>query len=249
MLIQFTIKDKQYTADLSQPIDISIPLKNGSENPNCFYAPHPKFEPVRDGNFVGSVNEGGVVNFFNVFINPHANGTHTECVGHISKEPYTINQCLKQFHFPALLVSVQLEKIDDDEIVTKEAMQKACGALSLPEILVIRTLPNDISKRTRQYSNTNPPYLAAEAMQWIVEQNVQHLVVDLPSVDRERDGGVLAAHHIFWNYPNSTREQCTITELVYIPGEVKDGPYLCNMQVTSIELDASPSKLLLFPLQ
>lgn len=249
MLINFSINNKSYTADLSQPIDISIPLKNGNNNPNCFYAPSPKFEPVRDGGFVGAVAEGGPVNFFNVFVNPHGNGTHTECVGHIAKEPYTINGCLKQFHFAATLVSVPLEQQDEDAVVTKAALEKACTGSPVAEALVIRTLPNEEGKLTRQYSNTNPPYITAEAMQWIVNQGVQHLLVDLPSVDRERDGGQLAAHHIFWNYPEQAREGATITELVYIPETVKDGAYLCNIQVTSIELDASPSKVLLFALQ
>lgn len=249
MVIQFTSNDKQYTADLSKPIDISIPLKSGSDNPNCFYAPHPKFEPVRDGNFVGAVNEGGPVNFFNVFINPHGNGTHTECVGHIAREPYTINGCLKQFHFTAMLVSVPLEQQGEDSVITHTALEKSCAGAPPADALVIRTLPNDSDKLNRQYSGTNPPYITAEAMQWIVSRGVQHLVVDLPSVDREQDGGKLAAHHIFWNYPEHPRKQATITELVYVPEHVKDGAYLCNVQVSSIELDASPSKVLLFPLQ
>jgi arylformamidase len=248
MNVQFSIQQRKYTADLSQPIDISIPLENGNNNPNCFYAPHPKFEPVRNGNFVGATSEGGVVNFFNVFFNPHGNGTHTECVGHIAKETYTINQCLKKFHFAAVVVSVTLIQQNEDRVITAEALENACSKyLPLPDVLVIRTLPNDASKKTRNYSGTNPPYVTVEAMQWIVANKVQHLALDLPSVDREEDEGILAAHHIFWNYPSNPRLDATITELVYLSDEVANGFYLCNIQVTSIGLDASPSKLLLFP--
>ncbi len=50
---------------------------------------------------------------------------------------------------------------------------------------VVRTLPNDDSKRTREYSGTLPPYLTLDAAQWLASAGVQHLVVDLPSVDRE----------------------------------------------------------------
>jgi kynurenine formamidase len=250
MIIQITIQQKKFTANLSQPIDISLPLKNGIDNPNCFYAPDPEFIPVRADNFVGATAEGGSVNFFNVFFNPHGNGTHTECVGHIAKEPYTINQCLKQFHFPALLVTVPLTEQDGDKIISATALQQACaGLLPLPEALIIRTLPNNENKKTARYSGTNPPYLTSEAMKWVVEKNVQHLIVDIPSVDREQDDGILAAHHLYWNYPKNTRETATITELAFIPNTVKNGLYLCNLQVSSIELDASPSKVLLFPLQ
>jgi arylformamidase len=248
MTIQFAIQQKKYTADLSRPVDISLPLKNGSENPNCFYAPHPKFEPVRDGNFVGATKEGGPVNFFNVFLNPHGNGTHTECVGHIAKETVTINQCLKQFHFPALLVTVTLTPQNEDWVVTAEALENACSKYGpLPEVLVIRTLPNNASKKTQNYSGTNPPYITKEAMQWIVANNIQHLALDLPSVDREKDEGLLAAHHIFWNYPSQPRLEATISELVFVPDEAANGLYFCNIQVANIELDASPSRILLFP--
>ena len=121
--------------------------------------------------------------------------------------------------------------------------------MPVPEALVIRTLPNGSNKQTMQYSGTNPPYITAEAMGWIAGQGVQHLLVDIPSVDREQDNGVLAAHHIFWNYPANPRLQATITEMVFIPNEIPDGLYLVNIQVPCWELDAAPSRIALFPLR
>ena len=97
---------QNFKVDLSQPIDISIPLKSGNVNPNGFYIDAPRFEPVRVGDFVGSVAEGAGCNCENLYINAHGNGTHTECVGHISLERITINQCLKQFYAMAQLVSI-----------------------------------------------------------------------------------------------------------------------------------------------
>lgn len=41
-----------------------------------------------------------------------------------------------------------------------------------------------------KYSGTNPPYVTPGAMSWLVECGVAHIVLDLPSVDREvRQGG------------------------------------------------------------
>ena len=115
--------------------------------------------------------------------------------------------------------------------------------------LIIRTMPNDETKLTRQYSGTNPPYVRKDAMQYIVDLGIKHLILDLPSVDKEEDGGVLAAHKTFWNYPSpEPRLESTITEMVYVPEEVRDGRYLLNIQIASFELDVSPSKLLLFPI-
>jgi hypothetical protein len=116
------------------------------------------------------------------------------------------------------------------------------------EALIIRTKPNDHSKTNRQYSGTNFPYLTLGAMQRIVDAGVQHLLIDLPSVDREEDGGALAAHHLFWNVPAEPNFQKTITELIYVPNEIADGTYLLNLQVSNFANDAAPSRPMLFDL-
>ena len=59
-------KKKPYKVELSEALDISIPIQNGMQNPNCFYAPLVEFSPVRMGDFVGSTAEGGLVNFKNI---------------------------------------------------------------------------------------------------------------------------------------------------------------------------------------
>ena len=85
-------------------------------------------------------------------------------------------------------------------------------------------------------------------MEYIVEQGIEHLLIDLPSVDRESDEGKLLAHKAFWKFPNQIREQSTITELIYVPNKVKDGLFLLNIQIASFEIDASPSKPVLYKL-
>lgn len=242
--------DQMYQVDFSKPLDVSIPLKEGLSNVNCFYAPPMEATPVVAGNFIGSTEQGGVVNFKNVRINPHGNGTHTECVGHISKEAYTINQCLKTFVYVAELISIYPQKRPDgDRVIYKEALQEALGGKALPEALLIRTLPNDDWKCVRNYSGANPPYLHQEAVAWLVASGVQHLLIDLPSVDREEDGGQLLAHKAFWQYPAAIRQNCTISELIYVNNSIRDGLYLLNIQIASFELDVSPSKPVLYAMQ
>lgn len=247
--IHFSHRQSNYRVDLNRPLDISIPLREGPENVNCFYAPFVEMEPVRAGSFVGSTALGGPVNFFNVRLNPHGNGTHTECVGHIARESFSLNKCLTKFHFIAKLHSVLPQRLPDgDRVITRAQLE---GALvpGEAEAFIIRTLPNTGDKYLRHYSGTNPPYMAAEAMDWLVEQGVEHLLIDLPSVDREEDGGALAAHHVFWQYPEATREGATISELIFVNNLIVDGLYLLNIQVTSLELDASPSKPVLYALE
>ena len=242
--------------DLSKPIDISIPLTNTDANPIAWYIEKPTIEPVRFGDWIGKVSAGSSTNFNNIFFNPHGHGTHTECLGHITKEFYSINQCLKQFFFTADLISVQPESLDDDLVITKAQIEKALStstALSVTrEAIVIRTLPNQKNKKHKNYSNTNPPYLLEEAATFIRESGIKHLLIDLPSVDRENDEGKLLAHKAFWNVKDvnnlnaDARLDCTITEMIFVDDNVKDGSYILNIQIASFENDASPSKPILF---
>jgi len=252
--------DSKTFIETSEGMDISMPLSTNPHATSAWYCEPVKIEPVVTANFVGDVNQGGSVNFRNVFLNPHGNGTHTECVGHISKEYITINQCLREFHFKALVITVKPETFynedfkENDLIITRTLLERAWTEAKKTtdadiKALVIRTLDNSDEKLKHNYSNTNPPYLQSDAIQFIIESRIDHLIIDLPSVDRENDHGKLAAHHLFWNYPQDPQLHRTITELVYVPDYIKDGLYFLNIQITSLENDASPSKLVLFEIQ
>ena len=251
MLPTFPFAGRTYTYDPDAPLDISLPLAPGQVS--CFWAEPVQFDTIRVGSFVGSVALGGSTNYQRVHLTPHGNGTHTECYGHISPDPAaTLNQCLRRFLFVARLVSVApVPKSNGDLVVMLADVQAALMAQpdrAMPEALVLRTLPNDAAKRTRHYSGTNPTYIEPALADSLAEYNVQHLLLDLPSVDREEDAGQLLAHHAFWSYPAQPRCGATITELIFVPDDVLDGLYLLNIQVTSLELDASPSKPVLYQL-
>lgn len=253
-LSRLFFKNIEYQVDLSKPIDISIPLTNTDKNPIAWYIDKPVIEPVVFGDWIGKVSEGSSsTNFNNIFFNPHGHGTHTECLGHITRDFYSINQCLKQFFFTAELISVQPERQGEDWIISKNQVQDALNGKT-PEAIVIRTLPNEKEKLSRKYSNTNPPYLAEEAAFFIRESGIQHLLIDLPSVDKEHDEGKLLAHKAFWNVKDvnnlndDARLDCTITEMIFVADEVPDGSYILNIQIASFENDASPSKPILYSL-
>lgn len=241
-----------FQVDLSKPIDISIPLSNTDANPIAWYIDKPEIEPVRFGEWIGKVSSGmSSTNFNSILFNPHGHGTHTECLGHITRNFYSINQSLKQFFFTAELVSIELEDQNGDFIVTKEALFKALDEKS-PEAIVIRTLPNDTTKLSRKYSHTDPPFMTEDAALYLRESGIQHLLIDLPSVDKEKDEGKLLAHKAFWNVTDvntlnsDARVEATITEMIYVPDAIPDGSYLLNLQIASFENDASPSKPVLY---
>ncbi|MCG2610045.1 cyclase family protein [Flavobacterium sp. SM15] len=249
-----TIKHQDiiFEINLSQPIDISLPLSNTDQNPIAWYIEKPEIEPVRFGDWVGKVSEGSSsTNFNNIFFNPHGHGTHTECLGHITREFYSINQSLKQFFFTAEVISVVPQAQGEDFVITKVQIENALQGKS-PEAIIIRTLPNSSEKTSKKYSNTNWPYLLEEAAAFIRESEIQHLLIDLPSVDKEHDEGKLLAHKAFWNVKNvnqlnaDARMNCTITELIYVNDSIADGSYILNLQIASFENDASPSKPVLY---
>jgi kynurenine formamidase len=245
------IIDNNYQIDLSKPIDISLSLSNTDQNPIAWYIEKPEIKPVVFGDWIGKVSEGSSTNFNNIFFNPHGHGTHTECLGHITRDFFSINQCLKQFFFTAELISITPESINDDLIITKVQVETSLNE-KMPEALVIRTLPNVDEKKSKNYSNSNPPYLTEDAATFIRETGILHLLIDLPSVDREEDEGKLLAHKAFWNVKDvntlneDARKNCTITEMIFVENEIQDGSYLLNLQIASFENDASPSKPLLY---
>jgi len=242
------LNNQTYQTDFSKPLDISIGLRGDAKNPVAWYLEAPKIKPVKDGDFIGKVSKGASVNFNNIQFNPHAHGTHTECVGHISREFYSINQTLKTFFFFSKLISVEPETIGEDQVISEAILKEKFHAKNT-EALIIRTLPNFREKQTRKYSHTNWPYLSEEAAVYLRNCGVKHLLIDLPSVDREKDEGKLLAHKAFWNYPKNTRFDATITELIYVPNSISDGDYLLNLQFASFENDASPSKPVLYKIQ
>ena len=241
------VNSRTYTIYIDQPLDISIPLRASKDNVNAWYLPPPKIYPtvVEEGGV--SVNEGAAVNFNTIEFNPHAHGTHTECVGHITKEVYTINDCLTQFLFVAEVITIVPELFNGDFIVSEKQLRYAIGNKKR-EAIIIRTLPNTKDKLSKQYSNTNPTYLTESAAIYLREKGVKHLLIDTPSVDKENDEGQLLAHKAFWNLGGQIRLDATITELIFVPNSVKDGKYILNILIAPFENDASPSKPILYKL-
>ena len=237
--------------DTNSPLDISITLSNDARNPRAWYVDSPRFEPVRTDHYVGSVKEGGTVNFRDVYFNPHGHGTHTECLGHITEEVHSINDVLKNYFFEATLVSILPKRVeqangDIDFVITADQIKKIKFD---GEALVIRTMPNTRAKTTMNYSESNPPYLDMECVKILLENGVEHLLIDLPSVDRENDGGALAFHHAFWEVPEAPNFKRTITELVYVDNGMKDGKYILSFQVAPFNNDAAPSRPVLYSIK
>ena len=243
--------DVQNYIDTSKPLDISIPLSNNEENPKAWYVDTPVFEPVRTEHYTGSVAEGGSVNFRDIFFNPHGHGTHTECLGHITEHVHSINKTLTTFFFKANLITLNPKERENedgelDRVITIDLLE---DNMLNAEALIIRTNPNGTDKKHRNYSSTNPIYFDVECARKMIRAGVKHVLIDLPSVDRENDNGELAFHHAFWEVPENPNFERTITELVYVNDSIVDGSYILNFQLAPFENDASPSRPVLYEIE
>lgn len=267
MLVKFNLNNSEYQINTLEGIDISIPLNFNGEQPNIYDVDKASAKAFESSEFIGDTRKGGSCNFEEYKLIPHCNGTHTECVGHISDERIYVNETLKETFIPSALVTISPvravetgdnyspHKVKEDRLITKTSIENALKKLNAEnfEGLIIRTLPNDDSKKSRRYSVNPPPFFSLEGMKLVIELNIRHLLVDIPSVDRAHDDGRLAVHHIYWgvtqgshNVDKTNHSLNTITEMIYVPDEVKDGIYLLNLQIAPFTADASPSRPVIF---
>jgi hypothetical protein len=270
MLARVAIGARELGIDLARPVSLAVALEFAGAQPRHFGAPRASSRPLEVAGFAGSVARGASCNCEVMTLIPHCNGTHTECVGHLTREPLDAHRVIPAALLPALLLSVAPEPADTagessspapergDRLITRGALQRAWvhGAPFEPQALVIRTLPNGTDKRARDYSDATPAYLSQEAAQLIVSRGILHLIVDVPSIDRAHDQGQLTAHRIFFGLPRgsvqlpaATRPAATITELAFMPDELADGAYLLQLQAPALGGDAVPSRPLLYRLQ
>jgi arylformamidase len=273
--------DLSQPVDLAIELDFTGPQPRHFGAPRANSRPYesPGFD------FKGSVERGASCNCSIIVLIPHCNGTHTECAGHLTRERLDAWRTAPAGLVPALLLSVEPQTVASrksgegptespsenagagessepppqpgDRLITARALERSWPRSTpfTPRALIVRTLPNDPDKRTRDYTGQNPPYLSQEAAQLLVARGIAHLIVDAPSIDRGHDEGQLTAHRIFFGLPPKrvelaavTRRDATITELAFIPDEVADGAYLLELQVPALRGDAVPSRPLLYRL-
>jgi kynurenine formamidase len=253
MIATINIENKEYKVNLNDPLDISMPLKEGEGNASAWYVDGIEMDAVRTDAFTGSVEEGGSVNFRTISFNPHGNGTHTECLGHITPKVYSVNKAMKKYFSLVKLITILPQKgwndedysSEEDLILSLDSIKNATDG-KLEESILIRTLPNNGDKMHKNWSESNWPQLDKNAAHWFAGMGVKNLLIDLPSVDREVDGGKLLSHHAFWQVPDNERMDACITEMIYVPEDIEDGVYLLELQFAPFENDASPSRPVLY---
>ena len=270
---------KQYRCNSRDAKSLAINLDFEGPQPNHFGTARANRSVLKLGEFVGDTESGGSCNVDVLQMIPHCNGTHTETISHIVNEDFWIGHAAIESLSIAYLVTVKPVPVErlaaaerqdvyrppldpNDLVITRAMLERAIQALdqwrdAQPQALLIRTLPNDDAKRSRAYGEKfSPPFLTVDAMELIVELDVRHLLVDFPSVDRMYDDGLLTNHHLFWNVAEGThevsadaRQDRTITEMIFVEEQIRDGVCVLNLQIPAFGTDAAPSRPVLFPVK
>jgi len=262
--------------------NLAIPLNFNHQQPNHFDADFASAKPMQAGGFIGDTTQGGSCNVNELQLNPHCNGTHTETIAHICDFNAPLSLMLSELNIPSLLscalISITPELASqainsslqshtpesyspefelDDKVITRNALEQALNSFENEQLsaVVIRTLPNEINKQDAHYHGDNQPaFFTREAILYLNERGVEHLIVDLPSIDRLHDDGLMTCHHLFWQVIEGAHQPSpsslinkTITELAYIDNQVIDGFYFLNLQTPAFVNDAAPSRPVLYP--
>jgi arylformamidase len=250
MELSFRAGGRNYVVDTSRAHDLSIAVRFDSEQVAAFGAAAAVSVPLQAGSFVGSVARGGSCNCDVHTFCAHTAGTHTECVGHLAQQPVAVCDVLRETLWPATVITLPAE----EGAISRGELEQALAASDAEFLraLVVRTLPNSLAKRARDYNAEPARYFAPDAVQLLRDRGVQHLLVDLPSLDRA-DDTALTCHRIFWELPPAGHTLpagpiCarTVTELIFADNNISDGHYLLDLQVAPIRADAAPSRPMLY---
>ena len=260
-IAKITFKENIYKIDLNKFHDLSIPIDINKKSPS-FYDKDPLvIDYYKDeNNKVWNIKEGAACNIPIIDLNIHCGATHSECRSHITKENLTISETIKDFFIPSIVISVEpTNNIDnetyhynlsnDDLIITKAILEKKINIHKKSNIkaIIIRTLPNlEDELISKDYNKEHNAFFSNEAISYLTQIGVEHLLVDLPSIDKLNDGGSLGNHRIFWSLEEKPNNN-TITEFAFIRDEIKDGFYLLSLNILNINLDASPCRPLIYP--
>ena len=251
--IKLELNNHKYEIDLDRATDLSIPNRFDGISPSFYGSQHPIAKPLESENFIGDIEKGGSCNVPIVTVDIHCSGTHTECSGHINNSGLKIvDVCPKNFLFSQLITVSPVsssntndtyhKSLSNELIIPVEAIETEF-IVGSQDTLAIRTSPNHKDKMNFNYDSDTPPFFSNQAIEFILDMGIKHLLVDLPSIDRGDDDGLLGNHHRFFS------KGSTISELLYIPNKLDDGFGFLQIQIPNWHLDAAPSRPIFFPIE
>lgn len=254
LIAELDWRDQRLRIDFAAAVPIAIPLLPNGAQP-AFFAPAPmSASALQLDGFTGDVRHGGSCNVAVLEWAPHCHGTHTECIGHILDQNVFVLDTIEES--PCLARLISLAASPETSAITLQQIEQALpDGLENYAALIIRTLPNDNSKLSRNYAaEPEYPVLDQAAMHYLAASGLQHLLLDTPSLDAA-DNATLSNHRLWWglesadDYKQSAANRRSVTEMIFVPDVVADGDYWLELQLSPLQSDATPSRPMLYPVK
>jgi kynurenine formamidase len=236
--------------NFSAGTSIAITAQPNGPQPAFFSAAPMSAHALQLGDFNGNVSQGGSCNVQELYWAPHCHGTHTECVGHILAEPVHVLETIDTRPCLARLISLECPA-DSGEIGLDSLRAALPNGVEIFSALIIRTLPNLAAKQSRNYDlEPGYPVFSIEATAWLAASNLQHLLLDTPSLDSASNAS-LSNHRTWWCLDDDSKaaRRRSVTEMIYVPDELADGDYWLHLELAPLQSDAVPSRPVIYPIR
>ena len=267
--LSVSVKDsnnKIRTYRLGEAVSVSrrIKFRPVLSAPNTFHLP-PISEEVFElpGQFTGHVDRGGSCNVMTLRYIPHTI-THLETAAHImspKSNPPTILD-LDNKILTGILYLIDLTGIEPQEgnLVPWPVVKKKVAKIDLLiSALAIKTQASELPE-DYDFSGKNFLALAPETAEGIQKfkfgtskrVGIHCLLLDLPSIDPEKDGGKLLAHRAFFGLPKTgftakAIPQNALVEMAYFPS-LEEGYYYFTITPPRIQTNAVSTGITCRPL-
>jgi arylformamidase len=263
--LQLVLKDREgktrwFVPGEPQSVSREIFFKDGTRSVNAFH-----FSPITlktvelEGQFIGDVTRGGSCNVDTLQYIPHGL-THLETSAHIlspSVNPPTVKDIpLENLSGIVYLIDLSRRGMKKGELIPPGVIQKKLEALTLPvSMLALKThssmLPEDYDFSGKDFLSLAPE-TARVIHDYRSPNRIDCLILDLPSIDPESDGGKLAAHREYFGLPQTghnakDNEKRTLVELAWF-ANLEEGYYYAVITPPRFETHAVTTGIILHPL-
>jgi len=266
---------------LGEPLPVSREVRFQPETKasNAFYLPMIYSKTVEfEGQFIGDVERGGSCNVDTLCFTPH-NITHLETSAHIlapSSKPAYVSD-INPAHLEGIVLLIDLSKnnsldgsgVPGDKAGSLVAVDMIAHKLrknKLPISMLALKTRSSLLAEDYDFSGKNFLAVSPEAARLVhdytmtipqgenesTDLRIHCLLLDLPSIDPESDGGKLSAHRNFFGLPatgieGEDLEKRALVELAYF-NNLEEGYYYARITPPRIRTNAVTTGIIFRPL-
>jgi kynurenine formamidase len=254
------LNDKTRAFRLTEPAPVSreVDFFPVTKAPNGFSLPRISRKTfVYKDKFIGNVGEGGACNVDILNYVPHGL-THIETSAHIlmqDENAVTIKDIPVQ-NLSGLVYLLDITDIDAEagRSVRWQDVEAKLKKITLPIRMLALKTQASLQPRDTDFSGKDFLYLSPETAEKLhdFKPRINCLLLDLPSIDRESDGGKLAAHRHFFGLPQKgcrweDKEKRTLVELAWF-SDLQEGYYYAFITPQRFQTNAVSTGIVFHPL-